>query len=257
MISVVTAYYNRKKLFYRTLRSMTASVYKDFEVIAVDDASREEERIEHLMNEFPFLKVIRVDPQDKWYMNSCMPFNMGIAKAKGDIVILQNPECMYVHDVFDYVIKNLTEHKYLTMSCYTIDQEHTDKILPFVNLEYILMLPQQPARLYMGWYNHSVWNPSYFHFCSALTKSNMNKLGGFDERFAEGISYEDNEFLDRVKRLNLEIMIEDKISVIHQWHPMVHNLQAATRLSELYNMNACLHHSTKCEDIVHVVNSYI
>ncbi len=60
MISVVTAYYNRKKLFTRTLKSMLPYYGKiDFEVIVVDDGSDEAERLEDLQTDFPFLIVIR------------------------------------------------------------------------------------------------------------------------------------------------------------------------------------------------------
>ena len=57
MISIVTAYYNRKQLFINTLKSIKAqnSTYL-LEVIAVDDGSEETERLEDLVSEFPFLK---------------------------------------------------------------------------------------------------------------------------------------------------------------------------------------------------------
>ena len=65
MISIVTAYYNRKKLFYETLKSINRSAFKDIEIIAVDDASSPEERIEDLMDEFPYLKVYRLEKKHK------------------------------------------------------------------------------------------------------------------------------------------------------------------------------------------------
>jgi len=248
MISVVTAYYNRKKLFHNTLLSMAKSTYKDFEVIAVDDASKEEERLEDLIQEFSFLRVVRVDPKDKTYRNSCIPYNIGINKAKGDIIILQNPECMHADDVFLHVVEKLTEDNYLTMSCYSINKE--------MGVWSLSSLPQQIVNNYVGWYNHSKFNPCAYHFCSAITRSNMNKLGGFDERYADGIGYEDNEFLDRVRRLGLKVSIEDNITVIHQWHPKVYDLSASKLYRRLYDMNARLHRRTKKETIIKVRNSY-
>ena len=55
MISIVTAYYNRKKLFIKTLESFEKSKYKNFEVVVVDDCSDEDERLEDLVEKFPFL----------------------------------------------------------------------------------------------------------------------------------------------------------------------------------------------------------
>lgn len=92
MISIVSAYYNRKPQFYRTLKSISSSEIKDFEYIVADDGSSNEHRLEDLINEFPFLRVIRVEPKDKWYVNPCIPFNKGIFESKGNIILLQNPE---------------------------------------------------------------------------------------------------------------------------------------------------------------------
>ncbi len=69
-----------------------------------------------------------------------------------------------------------------------------------------------------GWFNHSKYRPAYYHFCAGITKRNLDLLGGFDERYAFGTAYEDDEFVQRIKRLGLRMMIIDDISVIHQWH---------------------------------------
>jgi GT2 family glycosyltransferase len=259
MISIVTAYYNRKKLFYRTLQSIATSVYPNFEVIAVDDASKEYGRLEDLTEEFPFLKVIRVETKDKWYMNSCIPYNMGIAKATGDIIILQNPECLHIHDILTYVANNLDDSNYITMSAYSINERTTEKLLPHINhVDLLELSPQQTVTDYVGWYNHSKYNPTYYHFCSAITKANMDKLGGFDERFAPGIGFEDNEFLDRVKRLGLKLILADDVSVFHQWHPKVYDLDVVRKFKDLYDMNGRLRlDKTKRENIIKVKNSYV
>ena len=83
MISIITGYYNRKNLFYQTLKSLTKSKFKDFEVIAVDDASSPEHRIEDFIDEFSFLNVIRINENQKWYINPCVAFNIGLKEAQG------------------------------------------------------------------------------------------------------------------------------------------------------------------------------
>ena len=55
-ISIVTAYYNRRQLLINTLKSISKTSHNDFEVIVVDDGSTEENKIDDLPNEFPFLK---------------------------------------------------------------------------------------------------------------------------------------------------------------------------------------------------------
>lgn len=144
------------------------------------------------------------------------------------------------------------------MSTYSIDANLTQSVLLSTEpLTFLKTLPQRHVDGYVGWYNHSVYNPCEFHFCSAVSMVNIIKLGGFDERFANGIGYEDNEFLDRVNRLGLHKIINDDVSVIHQWHPKVYDLSTSTYLWDLYIMNGNLHLKTQNETIIHVKNSYV
>jgi len=227
MISIVTAYYNRKKLFQETLKSIARSKFKDFELIAVDDGSLPEHRIEDLSFEFPFLRVIRLEPENKWYINPCVPFNIGMREAKGDIIVLQNPECLHVHDVLTYMSKNVNDSNYITISTYGFNQVLTDSIPRHcANGTLVYLLNSQPQQPYVGWdsigwYNHPRFRPVYYHFCSAMTRNNMAKLKGFDEKFAHGIGFDDDELLVRIVLLGLRPIIETSVSVIHQYHDTV------------------------------------
>lgn len=224
MISIVTSYYNRKKLFIETLKSIKRSSIKDIEFIAVDDGSDPIHRLEDLRSRFPFLKIIRLEKEDKWYMNPCVPFNVGIREAKGDKIVLQNPECLHVHDVLKKIDEELDESNYISVSCYATSPEQNKRIpsqssngtLPHD----ILTFPQQPytGGERPGWYNHPNYRATYFHFCSALTRNNMARLNGFDERFAHGIGYDDDEIVTRIKMLNLKMIIDTEVTVIHQFH---------------------------------------
>jgi GT2 family glycosyltransferase len=226
-ISIIMTYYNRKCLFKRTLKSISLSMIKDIEVIAVDDGSSAEHRIESLVNEFPFLKIIRLEKENKWYTNPCIPYNIGIKIADGDIIVLQNPECFHGGDILSYINNNLRENDYFSFSAYALTEIQTNAF-ESLNYENIIeeskkvVLPYNPTVYYQlgitGWFNHSIYRPSYYHFCSAITKKNLDLLGGFDERYAYGTAYEDDEFVQRIQRMGLKIIIVDDISVVHQWH---------------------------------------
>jgi glycosyltransferase involved in cell wall biosynthesis len=223
--SIVLSYINRKKLFYETLLSIARTKCEDFEVICVDDCSREEERVEDFQSEFPFLKIIRLEPENKWYVNTCIQYNIGIKEAKGDVIILQNAECLHVNDVISHLVENVDDSNYISVSAYGLDP-HSTFLLPGYREKHSLLnffygLPQRPytGGDAPGWYNHSKFRPVFFHFCSGITKKNMDRLGGFDERYAYGTAYEDNDIIARINRMGLKIKIEDNFSVIHQWHP--------------------------------------
>jgi len=253
MISIVMAYYNRRKLLTETLKSIERSEYKDYEIIVVDDAS--DERIDDL--EFPSLRVLRIEPKDKWYHNSCIPFNIGFKEAKGDVVLIQNPECLHVHDVLRYVADNITDRNYLSISAYSMDEDMTNSLpacmLPDYDsfIDMFRRLPQQLANNYIGWYNHPVYRPVGYHFCCAITKKNLSILGGFDERYANGTGYEDDDLVDRVKRFGLELKIVDDVSVIHQWHPRVYDINNPVH-KQMFKMNGALHKKTKREPYIKV-----
>lgn len=226
MISIVTSYYNRRDLFHRTLKTIMKSKFKDIEVIAVDDASSPEHRIEDFVDEFPFLKVVRVEPEDKWYVNCCIPFNMAIREAKGDIIVIQNPECLHADDVLTYISNNVNDTNYISVSAYGLDSNYVGEGILNYSLknntlsDLIKALPQVPYRgnRAMGWYNHPKFRPEAWHFCSAMTRENMKKLNGFDERYAKGVACDDSEFIIRIKRMGLDVNITDEVLVIHQYH---------------------------------------
>jgi glycosyltransferase involved in cell wall biosynthesis len=223
-ISIVTAYYNRKKLFYNTLSRLQLSVVKDFEVIAVDDGSSDDNRLEDLQKEFSFLKVIRLDPKNKWYRNPCVPFNIGFNAASGDIVILQNPECIHYGDILKYVANHLKPNDYISFASYSLDKATTDEITPYRSdrqdhLKHIKFISKKvEADGEEGWYNHSTFNPKGFHWCAAITRNDLKMLGGFDEQFALGVAFDDNEFLERIKIKPMNFQIVDEPFVLHQNH---------------------------------------
>ena len=224
MISVVTAYYNRKQLFLNTLRSIKQQNSKYLlEVIAVDDGSDENERLEDLVPEFPFLKIIRLEKKNKWYHNSCIPFNIGFRAAKGDKIIIQNPECFHYGNILDYTERNLKHDLYLSYGCFSLDKNSTDNIEDIFRKKEIAEVINQNNDFPKkdgdaGWYNHSIFRPKAYHFCTAITRKDLRSLGGFDELYALGIAYDDDDFLSRVKKKNLEIRFIDEEFVLHQNH---------------------------------------
>ncbi len=222
-VSVVTAYYNRKKLFRNTLLQLKNSSSSDFEVIAVDDGSDEDQRLEDLQNEFDFLKVVRLEKKDKWYINPCVPFNKGFVAATGNIIILQNPECIHYGDIIGYVKEHLQPNNYLSFAAYSLDKKTTDSITDAVasDIQSLKVQFNPFAITYdgeSGWYNHSAYKPQGFHWCAAIHADALKDLGGFDDRYALGVAFDDNELLIRIKKKGMDFRIIDSPFVLHQHH---------------------------------------
>lgn len=237
-ISIATSYYNRRPQFINTLKTIQQSKQIDnLELIVVDDCSNDEHRIDDLPTIYPFLKVIRLESDDRWYTNPCVPFNKAIHAATGDIIVLQNPECLHVGDILSDIVNKINDDVYLTYSVYSLDKNTTSYLydLPYDDKHIFSMIKKQITpmnnRNYVRegeacWYNHSIYRPAAYHFMSAITKKNMDKLNGFDERYSNGIGFDDDEFLHRIKLLGLDVQIHDEPFAIHQWHYSENNFFA-------------------------------
>jgi len=222
MISVAMAYYNRKQHLINTLHSINKSVYKDFEVIIVDDGSDDEHRIDDLEKQFKFLKTIRIDKENKKHTNPCIPFNIAFGYCSGDIFILQNPECFHYDDVFQHVINNIEKNKYLV---YSVINKNVVNVLKKINwnnnysFEINKLIKININDNNDGqWYAHRIFRPAAINFCTAITKEDLIELNGFDERYAYGIERDDVEFLERVRRKKMNVVFVDSVVVIHQTH---------------------------------------
>ena len=209
-ISIVLTYFNRRSQFLHTLESIR--YYGDPEIIVVDDASTE--RIDDIKG----INLIRIEPEQKWWTNPCVPYNMGFAKASGDIIIIQNPECIHVGDILKYASKLKPGHVF-SFGAYSLDYHLSyDSYDPFTLKQLIINEPQRCQVAHHGWYNHSVYRPEALHFCNAITRKDLKRLGGFDERYANGTGHDDNDMVMRIRRAGIDLRIIDDPFVIHQKH---------------------------------------
>lgn len=218
-ISIVMSYHNRRKQLINTLKSINKTKFNKnkLEIIIINDNSS----YIHNINDLPFIfnnlniKILNIKKEEKTWLNSCIPYNMGFNFSKYDKIIIQNPECYHNDDILCHVDNNLNDKNYLTYSCYSlnnIESTYND----FNNITRLDKMFELAGS--SGWYNHSIYRPSYYHFCSAITKKNLNKIKGFDEEYKDGIGWDDNELLFRIKLLNIDIEIVDNHTVYHQYH---------------------------------------
>jgi glycosyltransferase involved in cell wall biosynthesis len=225
-------YYDRQFQLDKTLKSISESKLRNFEVIIVDDGSPVS--VDVKSQNFPVTILTRT--ASKWKCSSAA-YNTGIYYAmlqKPDVIIIQNAECYHVGDV----IKRASEIKgneYLTFGCYSIDRETT-----FRKLESDMLILNNVGASSDGqnaWYNHPRYRPVYYHFCSVISANNMKLLNGFEERLMEGIGFEDDNFLSRVRMLNLDVKIIENPLVVHQWHYS----QTCENKAELVEKNRSIH----------------
>jgi glycosyltransferase involved in cell wall biosynthesis len=256
-ISIVSAYYNRKDLLWRSIMSIKASNFKDFEYVLVDDASDDEHRIEDFASLYPFIKLIRINPKEKTWTNPCVPFNIGFSQAKGDYIIIQNPECVNMGDVLSYVNDKLTLNKYLVFACYSLGQASTNKLRQInlnTSIEELVtnvssalggFLPRScdEGSRFESWFSHPEYRKCFFNFLTAITKEDLYDLGGFDEEYANGFAYDDTDFAMRIVKKNMDIEMVASPFCLHQYHTssleQIPNLRAKEQLNKsLYEIKS-------------------
>jgi len=252
-VSVILPYYNRKELLKLTLDSFQHlySGNPDLEVVIVDDGSNDANRVEKLCSEYNLkLKLVRIE--NKTGINPCYPYNVGVRKSSGNIIVLSSPETFHTTNMFE--ISNnflgLDDTTYLQFSVFCLTDKtfqgllNSDmsfqKKLDFIRQQIQVFYENLGEKGYSfnnsygSWYTHSKIRPSCLNFFSALTRDNYYKLSGFDERFRFGSGYDDNEFMGRVLKLvNCTVWIDDAVA-IHVDHELVGS-QGPTTNENLFN----------------------
>jgi glycosyltransferase involved in cell wall biosynthesis len=221
MTSVVLTCFNRKSLLTRTLNSLGDHL-KRCQVVVVDDGSREGQRLEDLRPHFGF-DLVRIEPAQK-KKNCCAAFNAGFRHIKGDITIMQNAECLHVGDLIGSFLRRISDNVYLSAACYSLDVAMTNKVSQWDSAkirQHLLSFNEVGTYDGHGWYNHPRIRPTGYHFASCITTENLYKLNGFDDRYSQELCFDDDEFLRRVKRMGLNVVITNPDSepfVAHQHH---------------------------------------
>lgn len=214
MISIVMAYYNRLSQLRYTLKTIEKSLTKDFEIVIVDDYSFKEHSLNSIPQEFKTLNFNIIRMQDilptKNYVGPSVPYNVGFRASKGDKIIIQNPECCHIGDVISYTNDNLTDENYLSFHCFASGKREVDQL----QKNNFLDISTSTGK----WYNHKIHRPASYHFTTAITRKNLIELNGFDERYAAGFNFDDDELIERIRKKGLEIKFVNNPWVIHQYH---------------------------------------
>jgi hypothetical protein len=219
-ISIVIAYYNRRRLLEATLQSINKTDFPgDIEICICDDASSYEQKlsksyIKSLVKPGINVKLDIVKAGEKNWVNSCVPYNRALKLASGEIIIIQNPECWHFGDILSYTSENLSPKQWISFACFALDEECTETILE---------TEKKPERFVGVWYNHKVYRHAGYHFCAAIYKEDIDRVGGFDEIYKNGVGYEDDDLIHRLFREEIEIScLDEKLPIVcHLYHKSV------------------------------------
>lgn len=220
---IVCSYRNRLDQFLYTLKTIEFYYLKnkkDLHVIVVDDGSDLESRLEDNITKFEFkITILRLDAEHKTWLNPCVTYNIAMYSIQDasddDIVILQNPECCHKDgDLVLHAMENITHENYHVYNCFAFNEQATKRIYEGELFNLDQLVSQQLGE----WYDHPLHLPRFYHFCAALSYKNLKLLNGFDNRFAHGHAWDDDEFTHRVAKLGLNRYHVHSPMVYHLFH---------------------------------------
>lgn len=226
-LSIVMTYYNRPALLKYTLDSIAKCTqpfqFLRIEVIIVDDGSTGNDTLWLDMQRYPFdIYVWRIEPRDKDWFNPCIAYNVAISKARGDWLIIQNAGVIHWGDIVTHVLTHGQRDAWTAYPTYAPNGTYANKhVLSYdeSNATRHALLPMLHTIPGM-WYTHHKHRALPYHFCVAVTRSVMQRVGGFNPAMALGFDFDDDELLLRLRQVTrVQVATWSMPMAIHLWHP--------------------------------------
>ncbi len=105
-VSVVVPAYNEEKVVIQTMRALLASDYGDFEVIAVDDGSKDATYAE-------LVEAFGADPRVRIFTKAnegkAKALNFGIARAQGEIIVALDADTVFVPQTLSRLVRRFAD----------------------------------------------------------------------------------------------------------------------------------------------------
>lgn len=211
LTSIVMTSYRRAVQLDRTLFSIERQGPCDAEIIVVEDGDDGGATRGVCASHDGVRYIQRQHRPDRRYSNQSIPLNIGIQAARGDVLILQNAECMHASPaVIDELVYSIATHWNVAV------------FAAVLKVDQIGIIEPEPTNL-----------ASPYFFCGAIQRQAVVDLGGFDERF-EGWGADDCDFGNRMNAAGICFLYRRDVIVHHQWH------ESVPRFSNGYEENRAL-----------------
>lgn len=244
--SIIMPYYDRLAQLGRTLLSFEHfyANRNDYELVIVEDP-KNKDNVRGLVGSFdksnwPNSGVLRAQVVVSGFQGECFTpsplYNAGVTAARGKYVILTNPECLHVKNILAGLDRAFDggDWTYVVCAC----QHITKCDLPDGRFEHMTFMPGP-------WFQHSEHKNKMLNFCTAMSKYDYIRVGGFDERYAEGYAYADDDFRDRVLAAGMRVVLRDDLLVLHQEHKKFHSYVSRGEYKRRHTRNRLLYEANR------------
>jgi glycosyltransferase involved in cell wall biosynthesis len=193
-VTVIVPCYNSEKYIARCIRSILRQTIKPYQIIIVDDGSRD--RTAQIAEKFP-VEVIK----HSYNKGLAAARNSGVRAAEGDIIFFVDSDCEMLPNNIEYVLEDFRKY-HIDALC----GQEIPKVKTTVD-KYRAMYPQ-------SWGLEKIINPPFlWGLCSAFKKDSLFKTGLFSSIFKT--NGEDVDISLRMKRLGCKLLYDPRIKVFH------------------------------------------
>lgn len=228
---IISACDNRESFFVRSLYSWSKQTLSkdDFEIIVVDDAERqsfEEICIDNNLKYGINFQYIRFDKnKNKIIPKTFIPVlsnNIGIKQSRGEVIVITGPETLQNSKNLETSLTAISRKECLYGLVFKADLASSKYIEEFwediknSQLIEILQIPGAQAECL----TRPPHPPAYAYFI-AVKKQHAIDIGGFDEKFLNGLCGEDDDFANRMRMFGVIPTFEHKILGLHQNHSSI------------------------------------
>ncbi|OPX99805.1 MAG: Poly-beta-1,6-N-acetyl-D-glucosamine synthase [Syntrophorhabdus sp. PtaB.Bin027] len=235
-ISVIIVIYNQKQYLESCIESIFAQEL-DFEIIIIDNSSTDGS-YEFIKGKYPKIRIFR----NLENIGYAAANNFGVKMAKGEIVVIINPDTKVGKKWLITLIKPLLKHdKLITTSkilMYDGSKINTcGNKIHFSGLAFTNGFGQNPSAFSTSFFVEGISG-----CCFAMKKYNYFEIGGFNENFF--LYSEDTEFSWKLHLMNYRIKLVTESIVYHDYHlklsaQKLYNLEKGRYLilREMLNLN--------------------
>ena len=195
MVSVCVAHFNRPETIGMVLDSIQAQTFRDFEVIVVDDGSKEEKykQLELVLAEYPEVRLIR---QENRYLGASR--NTGAKHARGKFLMFMDDDNYAESEELETFVRVAEYTGADILTCFS--RLFTGKGVPDrESVQPVIRMPFGPD-LYYGLVRNGYGDSNCF-----VRRSAWEELGGFTEHYRIGL--DDHEFFTRATISGYKLLV--------------------------------------------------
>jgi glycosyltransferase involved in cell wall biosynthesis len=202
-VSVIIPVHNAGQHLEQCLRTISTASYTFYEVIVVDDGSKDDSAEIARKNG---AKVLKLSSQ----LGPAAARNYGSREAKGDILFFVDSDVLIAQETIARVAANIDQNPEIAAVFGSYDDSPTAKnfISQYKNLQHHFV------------HQHSSRDAvTFWAGCGAIRRKVFHELGGFDQNRYPKSSIEDIELGYRMKRAGHRILLDKDLQVKHlkQW----------------------------------------